>query len=45
MTELKLGRIDWVAHPDDMKTGVLLPKTCLSRAELEGRSAGLGGLE
>jgi hypothetical protein len=45
MTELGLDRIEWVADPDAVKTGVLLPKTCLSRSGLEGRSAGLEGSE
>jgi len=45
MTELKLGRIEWVADPAAVKTGVLLPKTCLGRVELEGRSGELEGSE
>lgn len=45
MTEFTLDRIELVADPDAVTTGVLLPKTCLSRAELEGRSAGLEGSE
>jgi hypothetical protein len=45
MAEFKLDRIEWVADPDSVTTGVLLPKTCLSRAELEGRYAGFEGSE
>ena len=45
MAELKLDRIEWVADPDAVKTGVLLPETWLSRGDLEGPAACLGGLE
>lgn len=45
MTEFTLDRIERVADPDAVTTGGLLPKTCLSRAELAGRSAGFEGSE